>query len=140
MRDSVLLGVDLWGEGEVEGSVLVGTRAGRIDARRAFDVQSTVAELSLPPRSGAYRVVSAVPVRLNPGERITTVFLRDREGLLRVREDTNLRDLARHYERPILGNVVSFRDAHRDVLELSAEEVEERRRRAEEAVLRERPA
>lgn len=112
VRGSVLLDAVI-DQGEIVDSVLVGTRAGRLVARDAFDVGSVVRDLRLDPGSGAYRVASTAPVAAGPGERVTTVVLPDRSLLMRVHEGTDLRDRTRTYDVPILGNPLSFRDAHR---------------------------
>lgn len=127
-RNSVLIDVDI-DEGEIEGSVLVGTRCGRLIARDAFDVGSVATELSLAPRAGAYRIVSADPVSLAEGERATTVFLPTGEVLLRVDEDTDLRDRGATYDVPLPGNPLSFRDAHEQVIAADPAELEARRER-----------
>ena len=115
-------------------SVLIGTRAGKVSTRSAFDVKSTVRDLELAPRSGTYRVVASGSVHLAEGERATTAFLSDEGMLLRVFEDTDLRDRATNYDVPILGNPISFREAHAAALEADPEEVARRRVRAERRV------
>lgn len=134
MRDSVCLDVRI-GAGEVRGCVLVGTRAGTIEAREAFDVLSTVTDLSLEPRAGTYKVVSLKPVRAGPGERATTLFLPEGPAHFRVLEATDLRDRAATYDRPILGNPLSFRDAHEAMAREEPEALAARREAAEEEVL-----
>ncbi len=115
VRDSVLVDVEV-DAGTVEGCVLLGTRARRVEARDAFDVESIAPELVLEPGAGTYKVVSDAPVHAAAGERLTTVFFAgEDEVLLRVSEDTDLRDRQRTYDRPILGNPLSFREAHRRV-------------------------
>lgn len=137
VRDSVLIDAHI-DEGEIEGSVLVGTRAARVHASEAFDVQSSATELRLAARAGSYKLVTGEPVSLGPGERATTVFLPDREILLRVHESTDLRSRAENYDRPILGNPISFREAHLFVTAADPALLEARRearRRAIEALL-----
>ena len=102
--------------GEVDGSVLVGTRCGHLRARDAFDIGSTVAELRLEPRAGTYKVVSDAPVEVPAGQRCTTVFLPDETLFVRVEETTDLRDRATTYDVPILGNAKSFAEIHAAVL------------------------
>jgi len=112
IRNSVVVDAEI-DSGTIEGCVLLGTRARRVDGRDAFDVESIAPELELEPGSGTYKVVSDAPVRAAAGERLTTVFFAGAdEVLLRVREDTDLRDRERTYDRPILGNPLSFREAH----------------------------
>jgi hypothetical protein len=134
VRDSVLLDARI-AEGEVRGSVLVGTRARAVKAREAFDVLSTVAELILEPRSGTYKVVSTEGLHARAGERLTTLFLPGRRLLFRVLEGTDLRDRASSYDRPILGNPLSFREAHQAMSVLGPEELALRREAAEREVL-----
>src|SRR5690606_17455640 len=126
VRRSVLIDCAIE-DGVVEDSVLIGTRAGVVEARRAFDVQSVVTALTLRERAGSYKVVSEDPVVAEELERVTTLFLPNRTMLVRVREDTDLRDRAQNYDRPILGNPISFRDAHRIVSELDPDVLEARR-------------
>ena len=132
VRDSVLVDARV-DRGEVTGSVLLGTRCGTLVAREAFDLESTAATLDLAPRAGAYKVIGEDPVSAGPGERVTTVFLPGGEALLRVHEDTDLRDRAANYDRPILGNAVSFAAAHAAVTAADPADLELRRarRRAE---------
>jgi len=134
VRDSVLVDARI-DAGEVTGSVLVGTRCGTLLAREAFDLYSTAVALSLAPRAGSYKVVSDVAVAAEPGERVTTVFLPGGEELLRVHEDTDLRDRQATYEAPILGNPVSFAEAHALVTAADPADLAARRarRRAEVA-------
>ena len=136
LRRSVLIGAELFGSGLVEDCVLVGTRAGNITARQAFDVGSVVSELALAPRAGTYKVISGEAVTLEPGERATLLFLPDgREALLRVHEQLDLRDRARHYDVPVSNNPLSFRQAHQLMGEVAAEELENRRSERARAVL-----
>lgn len=114
-------------DGVIEDSVLIGTRAGVVQARHAFDVQSVAPALTLGERAGSYKVVSEAPVTADALERVTTLFLPERAVLVRVREDTDLRDRAANYDRPILGNPISFRDAHRILSELDPDVLEARR-------------
>jgi phosphomannomutase len=135
VQNSVLIDCQIE-DGIVIDSVLIGTRARRIAADHAFDVESVVRELTLGVRAGSYRVVSAEPVVAAEGERITTVFLPDgSQALLRVHENTDLRDQASTYDQPILGNPLSFRDVHTQMSSMEATALSERRRAAENAVL-----
>jgi hypothetical protein len=126
VRRSVLIDVQV-DAGEIEGSVLLGTRCGTLHAREAFDVGSVVTALTLAPRAGSYRLVSDEPVSVGEGERATTVFLPDGDHHLRVAEDTDLRDRANTYDVPILGNPLSFREAHERVVAADPAEIERRR-------------
>ncbi len=119
-------------EGHIEDSVLIGTRCFRLDARDAFDVQSTVGELELSPRAGTYRLVDPGSIALRSGERMTTVVLEEGHYHLRVHEDDNLRDRENTYEVPIHGNSVAFAEAHRWALASNPERCEARRRALEE--------
>jgi len=135
VRDSVLINAVLSGQGVVERCVLIGTRAGDIRACDAFDVLGAVGDLVLEPRAGSYRVVSADPVRLGPGQRATTLFLPGGPRLLQVHEDTDLRDRKASYDVPIHGNAISFREAHEAMGRLGPEELSARRLMAEKEVL-----
>ena len=135
VRDSVLVNARIAGGGRVVGSVLVGTQARTVDARGAFDVLSVVTDLGLAPGAGTYRVVSTEPVRAGPGERVTTLFLPGREVLARVLEETDLRDRSQNYDRAVLGNPISFREAHETMSSQSHEELTARREAAERKVL-----
>lgn len=126
VRGSVLIDAQV-GAGHIQDSVLIGTRCGRIEARSAFDVQSTVGTLHLPPRAGSYRVVDPGTVALAPGERLTTVVLANEAHHLRVNEEDNLRDREHCYERPIRGNAISFAEAHRLALASDLETCNRRR-------------
>jgi hypothetical protein len=136
VRDSVLIDAVITGHGHVERSVLVGTRAVNLRAREAFDVLGAVRDLTLAPRSGSYKVVSAAKIALRRGERATTLFLPGgEERLLRVHEDTDLRDRKANYEKPILANDLSFRDAHTAMGTVSPEDLAARRERRTRDVL-----
>jgi hypothetical protein len=133
---SVLIDATLSGKGSVKDSVLIGTRAANIRAEGAFDVLSTVRDLTLKPRAGTYKVVSRDPVRAAAGERLTTLFLPGRSPcLFKVGEETPLQDKAATYDVPILGNPMSFREAHAQMGKVSVEDLDAARRRAEQEVL-----
>jgi hypothetical protein len=123
--------------GEIVDSVLIGSCCQKLTAHAAFDIQSRVPELTLAPRAGSYKVVSEKAVNAAAGERITTVVFEKsgpstRSGessgpndigrgniemqLMRVHETTDLRDKAKNYEAPIMGNPLSFGEAHRRVI------------------------
>ena len=135
VRNSVLIDVSVE-TGQLDGVVLLGTQAGRLIASDAFDVLSTVADLTLAPRAGSYRVVSSTPVRAEAGERVTSVFLDEANEplLLRVHEQTDLRDRATTYDKPVLGNAVAFREAHERVLAADPSALERTRTVAEKRV------
>ncbi len=117
--------------GEIEDSVLIGTHGRMVRAQEAFDVGSSVAQLTLGRRAGSYKVVSSEPVYANDGERMTTLFLPGgQEVLMRVHEDTDLRDKPTTYDVPILGNPISFKEAHRQMCEIEPAELENRRKSA----------
>ncbi|MCB9654179.1 MAG: hypothetical protein H6729_08645 [Deltaproteobacteria bacterium] len=139
VENSVLIDVELTGQGVIRNSVLIGTQAHDITSDDAFDVLSTIPSLRLHSRGGTYKVVRDEPLEVAPGERWTTVFLPAGEVHLRVEEDTDLRDRATHYDRPILNNVVAFQEAHTIMSHASRDQVESRRevRRAE--ILRRMP-
>lgn len=135
VRDSVLVDVRI-GAGVIRDSVLVGTRAGFLHAMGAFDLHSTVSSLKLPERAGAYKVIRAAGVEAQPGERLTTVFLDSGPPLLfRVHEDTDLRRRDQTYDVPILGNPMSFREAHQRAVGVDPNEMEGRRSRARRSVI-----
>jgi len=128
VKNSVLINVTLTGQGRIENSVLIGTRAGNIDMENGFDVLSTATSLHVSSRGGTYKVVSDVPVSVAEGERITTLFMPTHgTHLMRVHEHTNLRDTAATYDVPIFGNPVSFKDAHEDMGRITVEELEQAR-------------
>lgn len=136
VRDSVLINAHLFGRGTVERSVLIGTRVGDIEARDAFDVQSTASALTIEPRGGTYKVVSKEPVVAGADERVTTLFLPALGAqLFRVREDTDLKDKAKNYATAILGNPLSFQQAHAEMGALGIEVLKQKRSEAEAAVL-----
>ena len=135
VQNSVLIDCQI-DDGIVIDSVLIGTRARRIAADHAFDVESTARELTLGARAGSYRVISAEPIALTEGERATTVFLPDgSQALLRVHETTDLRDRDSAYDAPILGNSLSFREAHEQMSKVEAGALAERRALAQRAAL-----
>ena len=126
VKNSVLINVTLTGQGRIENSVLIGTRAGNINMENSFDVLSTAISLHVSARGGTYKVVSDVPVSVAEEERVTTLFMPTHGiHLMRVRENTNLRDTATTYDVPILGNSVSFKGAHEDMGRITAEELEQ---------------
>jgi phosphomannomutase len=121
--------------GEIANSILIGTRGGTLQVKEGFDIGSTVREMSLGRRAGAYKVVSRELVSAREGERITTLFLPDgRDVLMRVHEDTDLRNKRSNYDVPILGNAISFREAHTLMSSIDPVELENRRNRAAQAV------
>jgi hypothetical protein len=125
VNNSVLINVTLTGQGRIEHSVLIGTRAGNINMENGFDVLSTATSLHVSSRGGTYKVVSDVPVSVAAGERVTTLFMPTHgTHLMRVHEHTNLRDTAATYDVPIFGNPVSFKDAHEDMGRITVEELE----------------
>ncbi|MDQ2643941.1 MAG: mannose-6-phosphate isomerase, class I [Myxococcota bacterium] len=135
IENSVLIDCEIQA-GHIQDSVLIGTRARSVRADRAFDVESVVDELVLAARAGSYKVVSPEPVVVAAGERVTTLFLPTGEvHLLRVHEDTDLRDKAANYDVPILGNALSFREAHERMSSGEAEQLFERRQKAVAGVL-----
>jgi len=134
VKNSVLMHCDLRGPGEVVDSVLIGTCAGTLNAHGAFAVSSTAVELELAPRAGSYKLVDAGRVVAEPSERVTTLFLPDTEALLRVREDTDLRDRANSYDVPILDNPISFRAAHAAMLGMDPQQIARRRQQKAQAV------
>lgn len=127
VRNSVLIDVVVEEAGTIHDSVLVGTHARTVAAEEAFDMFSTVDHLKLARRGGSYRVVQAGTVDAKTGERVTTLFLPDGGVLMRVHEDTDLRDRERNYEQPILGNPMSFADAHAIMSAAGPQQVTERR-------------
>jgi len=136
VSNSVLINATLTGRGAVERSVLIGTRAGNVRIRQGFDVMSTVVDLSIEPRGGTYKAVARTPVHAAPAERLTTLFLPSLgPQIFRVKEDTDLKDKAANYDRPIGGNPLSFRQAHVEMGTVDAEVLEKCRREAESVVL-----
>jgi hypothetical protein len=128
VKNSVLINVALTGRGRIADSVLIGTRAENINIENGFDVLSTAPSLHVCSRGGTYKVVSDVPVSVAAGERVTTLFMPTYgTHLMRVHEHTNLRDTAATYDVPILGNPVSFREAHEDMGRITVEELEQAR-------------
>ena len=139
VSNSVLINATLSGQGVVERSILIGTRATNVEIRDGFDVMSTVVDLRVGKRAGTYKVVSEEPVRAAAGERLTTLFLPSMgPRMFRVREDTDLRNKSANYAPAILGNPLSFQQAHAEMGALDAEVLEGRRRAAEAAVLQSR--
>lgn len=128
VKNSVLINVTLTGQGRIEHSVLIGTRAGNIDMVHGFDVLSTATSLQVSSRGGTYKVISDVPVSVAAGERVTTLFMPTHgTHLMRVHEHTNLRDTAATYDVPIFGNPVSFKEAHEDMGRITIEALEHAR-------------
>ncbi len=125
-RNSVLIDARI-GAGQIIDSVLIGTRCASLHARQAFDIRSTALTMCLAPRGGTYGVIAGQHVEAGPGERLASVFLPDRELLLRVHEETDLQDRRANYDVPILGNPVSFRELHAVVAAADPPLVEARR-------------
>jgi len=111
VKNSVLIDAELE-EGHVESSVLIGTRARKLHAEHAFDVQSVVTDLSLAERAGSYKVVASEPLSAGPAERLAMLHTSAGPRLFRVQEDTDLKARDKNYDVPILGNPSSFRAAH----------------------------
>jgi len=125
--DSVFVDAQI-DEGKITGSVMIGTRCGRVLANEAFDVGSVATELRLGARGGSYKVVADHPVDVCAGQRCTTVFLPSGAVLLRADETTDLRDRASTYDVPILGNPIAFAEAHATVLAVDPVALERDRR------------
>lgn len=138
MRNSVLIDAKITGTGKVTDSVLLGTRVRDIDAQDAFDVMSVAGSLKLGRRAGSYKVVDGGEVVVEEGERLTTLFLPGKESGVpfRVREDTNLKDKARNYSVPVLGNALSFEEAHKLMGSVTVDELNAARGAAIDAVLK----
>ena len=137
VSNSVLINVTLSGRGVIERSVLIGTRAGNIRVCEGFDVLSTVTHLHIEPRGGTYKVVTDLPVFAGPGERLTTLFLPTLgPRVFRVIEGTDLKDRAVNYAVPILGNSLSFQQAHAEMGALEMKVVEGWRLEAETRILK----
>ena len=130
---SVLIDVAI-ADGEIHDSVLLGTRASTVRARNAFDVGSTVTDLELGTRAGAYKVVSDVAVAVPDGERCTTVFLPEGPVMMRVHEDTDLRDKPNTYAVPWGENALSFEAAHAKAMAGDPGALREARIRAQQSV------
>jgi hypothetical protein len=128
VKNSVLIDVTLTGQGHIDHGVLINTQTGNITLENGFDVLSTAVSLQVASRGGTYKVVSDVPVSVAAGERVTTLFMPTHGiHLMRVHEHTNLRDTAATYAVPILGNPVSFKEAHEDMGRSTIEELERSR-------------
>jgi hypothetical protein len=130
IRNSVLLDCEVTGSCDVENSVLVGTHADKLHARDAFDVDSSVRELRLAPLAGSYRVVDAGTVEVAAGERLTSLFLApvgEPPLQLSVSEETDLRRRQETYDVPIMGNPISFAEAHERASALDPDELAKRR-------------
>lgn len=136
---SVLIDAHI-GDGEIRDSVLLGTHAGTVQAHDAFDVGSTLPELRLEPGAGGYKIVSAAPVTIPAGERCTTVFLPEGPVMMRVHEDTDLRDKPKTYAVPWGDNPLSFETAHAKAMAGDPGALRDARIRAQEAVAQNLPA
>lgn len=125
VQGSVLVDVAIM-SGRIRGSVLMGTRAERVEAETAFDIFGAAPSLHLPARAGTYRVLSDAPIRLEPGERRTSVLLDDEILALSVQEDADLRD-STTYDLPVGKNPLGFREAHRRARQQDPQYVRQRR-------------
>lgn len=121
VRNSVLIDVEI-DEGTVTDSVLIGSRCATLHATEAFDVGSSVPQLRLASGAGAYKLRGEASVSLEAGERAATLPLPEGPLLLKVRENTDLRDRARNYSAPLGDNPLSFEEAHRRALLLTEPE------------------
>lgn len=136
VRNSVLLNVKLAGRGSITDSVLIGTRARNVEIHEGFDVLSTVEDLTIEPRGGTYKVVTATPVHASRGERVTTLFLPSLGAqLFRVQETTDLKNKAVNYAVPILDNPLSFKQAHAEMGTVGVNDLEKNRQEAEHMIL-----
>jgi hypothetical protein len=130
VENSVLIGCEITRGCDVRECVLVGTRAGQVRGQGAFDVDSVVGALQLAPGAGSYRVVDVKEVRVGASERMTSLFCKPVGQAplhLRVNERTDLRQREQHYDVPILGNAISFAEAHERASALDPDELAERR-------------
>ncbi|MGH1339969.1 MAG: mannose-6-phosphate isomerase, class I [Nannocystales bacterium] len=126
--------------GEIRDSVLLGTHAGTVVARDAFDIGSTASALTLEARAGGYKIVSGTPIAVGEGERCTTVFLPECALVMRVHESTDLRDKRATYDVPLSPNTISFKDAHAKAMAGDPESLRQARIRARELVAQTLPA
>lgn len=130
LRNSVLLDCEITHTCDLDGCVLVGTRAREVRGRDAFDVDSAVGTLELAPGAGSYRVVDPGTVRVAPSQRMTSLFLAplgEPPLHLVVDENTDLRQRKEQYDVPILGNAISFAEAHARASALDPDELARRR-------------
>jgi hypothetical protein len=138
IENSVLVDCDVRRACDLDRCVLVGTRAGVVYGHRAFDVDSAVGVLRLAPGAGSYRVVDPKQVSVSESQRVTSLFL-DPVGAaplhLWVREDTDLRARKEQYDVPVLGNPISFAEAHARASALEPDELASRRDAQLEVVL-----
>jgi phosphomannomutase len=136
VKNSVLINAKITGAGSVEDSVLIGTRTGDIQAKQAYDFGSKVPALTLDPRSGTYKVIRESPVHARLRMRLTTLFMPTYgTHLMKVYEGTDLRNTEVTYNVPILGNAVSFKQAHEDMGKMTIEQLKQVREKKEKEVL-----
>lgn len=136
VQNSVLVNARISGTGLVKDSVLIGTHAHNVQVRHGFDVLSTAKDLVIGPGGGAYQVVSSRPVQVAQEERITTLFLPDNgPQIFRVKENTDLKDKNKNYAVPIMGNPLSFQEAHIKMGKISIEDLTSKRQQARQQTI-----
>ncbi|MDD4982266.1 MAG: hypothetical protein PHS12_05905, partial [Candidatus Omnitrophica bacterium] len=124
VRNSVLINTVITGKGKVWDSVLINTRVRDIEVEKGYDFGSVTSRLTIKEYGGTYKCIYAEPVYAGEKERVTALFLPGREvQLYRVMEDTELKDKD-NYDKPILGNPTSFRQAHEDMGKMTIQELE----------------
>lgn len=129
VRDSVLINSRLKGKGSVSNCVVKNSTIENPEMNQAFSISSVCVqgECVLQRRSGLYKYLGKGGLVLKPYERAGTLFTNDVPLSLKVHEKTDLRDRDNHYNKPILGNSISFSEAYDKSFGISNEMIAKKR-------------
>ncbi|MFC1480055.1 hypothetical protein ACFL5Y_01250 [Candidatus Omnitrophota bacterium] len=140
VRNSVIVNSKITGSGVIEGSVIMDSTLNDVEATGAFAVRSVrPGRTVMKMQSGIYESLGAGEIVLEEGMRHVTVLTSKGPVHMKVLEDTNLRDKARTYNRPIFDNDISFEEAYNEMFGVSMDELEKRRAEAVSQLKKSKP-
>ncbi|MBF0494577.1 MAG: hypothetical protein HQL28_05550 [Candidatus Omnitrophica bacterium] len=129
IKNSVIINSRISGASKITGSVIKDCVLKDISADRAFCVLSRrTGKTVLKKHSGLYKSAGSVidPLVLEEKMRHGTLLTGEGAVDMFVSEDTDLRDKGNNYDRPILGNKISFAEAYTMMHGLDPESINER--------------
>ncbi|MCK5450532.1 MAG: hypothetical protein KAI70_02055, partial [Candidatus Omnitrophica bacterium] len=128
IKNSVIVGSDIAGKGEILNSVIVDTEFDDVCMNDAFSIRSTrLGKTVLKENSGIYESLGADDFVLDEGMRHVSILTGEERIDLEVSEETDLRDKENTYDVPIFNNKISFDEAYDIMKGVSMEELENRR-------------
>ena len=125
---STIVDSRITGAGVVLNSVIIDSEIESPRVSEAFAVRSVRhGKTELREKSGIYESLGKEPLVLEEGMRHVSVLTDSGKMDMMVSEDTNLRDKENTYNKPILGNKISFKDAYDKMVGTSMGKIEKRR-------------